>query len=386
VEEELSNETRYAGISEILSTWNWLSVDTLLLESCITKRNGIPANVLALNYMVSPLINASSINSTAIATQTEPTMKSITPISHDALNRFINTNWHIQYFFYSVMNRLQGRKETRMTEDGIWILDHTLISKLYSNKLQVLKWLKDVKGSGNWVKGYELLSLCYMDETKLYPVSFGINTPFTDKITMAIRHIKDMRALGLPIKTLVFDCWYFALDLIKALKPYKITWVTKSKSNRKFIIDGEELHANEIFGEAIAKLPGYGKVKVFKIHIDSEWVLLVTNDLKMDRETIISIYSKRMHVDNPFFRDMKSYLNLENFHTRKFTSFINHIAMRFLLYVLLVVTKIRKGIIHRSIEWVKNKLVRVVGKVRRRGNKLFVCVRKALSDTIPPPS
>lgn len=290
-------------------------------------------------------------------------------------------NWHIHHFLYSVLNRLQKHKETRITEDGLLILDHTLLSKLYSKKLQLLKWLKDTKGSENWIKGYELVSLCYMDKTKLYPLAFGINTPFTDKITMGTDHIIDI-IKRLSVSTLVFDCWYFALDLINALKPYGTIWVTKSKGNRVFIVDGNKMHANEIFGETIAELPGYEKVKVFKVQLDSKWVLLVTNDLSIDKETIISIYSKRMCVDNPFFRDMKSCLDLENFHTRKFVSFINHIALRFVLHILLTVTKIRKGWIQKTIEWIKKKVIAVVGTVKRKGKTLII---KLLRDSKPPP-
>lgn len=351
------------------------------------KRNGVPANLLAFAYTVSPLVGAKSITDLPRIASNDPFFQEIGLVcTHDAINRFINTNWHISHFHAEIISALQRRKATRLCEKGIYIIDHTVISKKYSNKTQMLRYVRsENSGEAVYVKGYELVSLLYSDESKQYPISFGLNTVFTDKITIAEKSINDAMGNGLPVDTLTFDTWFFSL-IYKVDR--RITCVTKAKKNKIFYVNGKKMHAEEIvreYEETVAELPKYGKVKVFRTQLDRKWVLLVSTDLNMSRERANEIYCRRMEIDNPFFRDMKNHLSLENFHTRGFVSIVNHTALRFLLHVLLMATSLRKNLINKTIEWIKNVIVSVAGTIKRRGDTLIVSAKSVITDTRPPP-
>lgn len=358
-------------------------MDSLILNANIYKRSGAPANLLLLNYTLSPLTEANSILQTALQSGQNILQHTV---SHDAINRFINTNWRIWSLNQNLLKRLQERNETRITKDWIWILDDTHIEKQYAKKMQMLKWYKDTTGEKDWIKGFNLSSLCCTNGEILYPTAFGFKTIFNTKIEAAIKHISDMLTLGLPVKTITFDSWYFTVKLLRFLVDSKTTFVSKPKMEHVFYVDGIKLNAKQIlemYEEVIAERKEVGKLKLLRVQGDKEWYLLVTNDLSMTRERAEEIYKHRMKIDNPFFRDMKSLLDLENFHTRKFCSLVNHVALRFLLHILLTATKIRKRILHRSMEWVKRLITGIVGEIRSVGDTLIV--RVSGFTGIPPP-
>jgi len=86
--------------------------------------------------------------------------------------------------------------------------------------------------------------------------------------------------------------------------------VTKSKKNRLFIVNGAEMHAEEIIQsgikETVAQLPGYGLVKVVVAEINEKRRLLVTCDLKMRGKKVIKVYRDRFKIDNPFLQGRKT--------------------------------------------------------------------------------
>ena len=94
------------------------------------------------------------------------------------------------------------------------------------------------------------------------------------------------------------------------------------------------MHAEEIIQsgikEAVAQLPDYGLVKVVVAEINEKRRLLVTSDLKMRGKRVVGVYRERFKIDNPFFRDSKQEMGLEDFHTRKFKAKIAHTVMCFL--------------------------------------------------------
>lgn len=282
--------------------------------------------------------------------------------------------------------RLQERKETEITEEWVYILDSTELEKQYAKVMQIIKYYKDTTGKKKWVKGYQMLSVCCTNGSTTYPAAFGFKTPFNNKIDAAIKHIDDLLKIKLPIGKAVFDEWFFAVRLLQHLTDNGIVWVSRPKPRKNFTVDGVTMKPAEImrkYSEVIAEITGYkGKVKIFRVHGKKKWYLLVTNDTEMTREEAIETYSKRMIIDKPFFSDMKSVLDIEGFHTRNFASIVNHVAMRLLLHILLTVTKIRKGWIQKSIEWVKKKIISAVGTVKRKGKVLII---KLLRDTRPPP-
>lgn len=185
------------------------------------------------------------------------------------------------------------------------------------------------------------------------------------------------------IGVLVFDAWYFALGLIKVLRNLKLFWVTKSKKNRLFIVNGVEVHAEEIIRsgirEAAAQLPDYGPVKVVVAEINEKKRLLVTSDLEMKRSRVITVYRGRFEIDNPFFRDGKQEMGLADFHTRKLKALVGHIAMGFLSHTLVSLIKLfDRKLLDKTVGWIKENLFKAVAGVKRVGGGIAVILGRGL--------
>ncbi len=185
------------------------------------------------------------------------------------------------------------------------------------------------------------------------------------------------------IGVLVFDAWYFALGLIKVLRNLKLFWVTKSKKNRLFIVNGVEVHAEEIIRsgirEAAAQLPDYGPVKVVVAEINEKKRLLVTSDLEMKMSRVITVYRGRFEIDNPFFRDGKQEMGLADFHTRKLKALVGHIAMGFLSHTLVSLIKLfDRKLLDKTVGWIKENLFKAVAGVKRVGGGIAVILGRGL--------
>jgi len=261
------------------------------------------------------------------------------------------------------------------------VLDDVVIRKS-GERMEEIAYVWDPV-AGKAVLGYDLVVLYYTDGEKSYPLNFAYKLKENDRISLAIQLAEGLGELGVDARHVVFDAWYFALDLIKVLRNLKLFWVTKSKKNRIFVLNGAEMHAEEIIRsgirEAVAQLPGYGPVKVAVAEINDKRRLLVTGDLDMGRRELMKIYRDRFQIDNPFFRDSKQEMGLADFHTRRFKALIAHTVMCFLSHTLVSLVKLfDRGLLDKTIGWLKENLFKAVAGVRRAGGGLAVILGRGL--------
>ena len=239
------SDTRYGGVVVLKRMWGYLNCDGLLSSAGIRKRSGIPTSSLAFNYVLKPLMDAVSIKRVNRRTRGDGLLKGLIP-DHDqcTLNRFINGdyNWDLLNEFRVL--ELQKRRRTRALEDGLIVLDDVAIRK-FGEKMENIAYIWDPIAKKT-VLGYNPVVLLYTDGQKSYPLNFAFKTKENDKITLATRLIERLKELKVQAKCVVFDTWYFALKLITALRDLSLFWVTKSKKNRLFIVNGAEMHAKEI--------------------------------------------------------------------------------------------------------------------------------------------
>jgi hypothetical protein len=381
-EPDRQNDTRYGGAVLVKNMWDYLDCDSLLQSAGIQKRSGVPASCLAFTYALKPMMDAGSINRANKRAMGDQLLQELIP-GHDqsTLNRFINANhdWHA--FNDLRVQALQSRSRTRALEDGLVVLDDVVIRK-HGEKMEEIAYVWDPV-EDKAVLGYNLVVLYYTDAEKEYPISFAYKTKENDKISLAIKLTEELVDMGVEAKLLAFDTWYFALELITHLRDLGLTWVTKSKKNRLFTVDGETLHAEEVIGsgvkETVAELPGYGRVKLVVAEIDDKRRLLVSSGLGMSREEVVKAYRDRFRIDNPFFRDSKQEMGLADFHTRKFRALVAHTVMCFLSHTLVSLVRLfDEGVVGRSVGWVKENLFRVVAGVRWVGRGLAVILGRGL--------
>jgi len=129
----------------------------------------------------------------------------------------------------------------------------------------------------------------------------------------------------------------------------------------------------------VAQLPGYGPVKVVVAEINDNKRLLVTGDLQMKRKEVIKVYRDRFQIDNPFFRDSKQEMGLADFHTRRFRALMAHTVICFLSHTLVSLVKLfDRGLLDKTIGWLKENLFKSVAGVKRVGGGLAVILGRGL--------
>jgi hypothetical protein len=376
------NDTRYGGVIILKRMWDYLDCDRLISSAGIRKRSGVPAGCLAFNYVLKPMMDAGSIKRANTRTRGDQLLQALIP-GHDqsTLNRFLNGPHDWEALNDLRIQELQKRGRTRALEDGLIVLDDVVIRKT-GERMEDVAYVWDPV-AGKAVLGYDLVVLYYTDGEKSYPLNFAYKLKENDRISLAIQLAKRISGLGVEARRVVFDAWYFALELVTALRNLGLSWVTRSKRNRLFIVDGATMRAEEIIRsgikEAVAQLPGYGPVKVVVTEINDKRRLLVTGDLDMVWREVVKIYRDRFQIDNPFFRDSKQEMGLAGFHTRRFRALVAHTVMCFLSHTLVSLVKLFDGkLLDKTVGWLKENLFRAVAGVRRVGGGLAVILGRGL--------
>ena len=376
------NDTRYGGAIILKRMWDYLDCDRLIHSAGIQKRSGVPASCLAFNYVLKPMMDAGSIKRVNTRTRGDQLLQALIP-GHDqsTLNRFLNGDHDWEALNDLRIQELQKRRRTRALEGGLIVLDDVVIRKS-GERMEEIAYVWDPV-DGKAVLGYDLVVLYYTDGEKSYPLNFAYKLKENDRISLAVQLAEGLGELGVDARHVVFDAWYFALDLVTALRDLGLTWVTRSKRNRLFIVDGATVHAEEIIRsgvrETVAQLPGYGPVKVVVAEINDNKRLLVTGDLRMKWKEVVKVYRDRFLIDNPFFRDSKQEMGLACFHTRRFRALIAHTVMCFLSHTLVSLVRLfDRGLLDKTVGWVKENLFRAVAGVRRAGGGLAVILGRGL--------
>ena len=376
------NDTRYGGAIILKRMWDYLNCDRLLHSAEIQKRSGVPAGCLAFNYVLKPMMDAGSIKRANTRTRGDQLLQALIP-AHDqsTLNRFLNGPHDWEALNDLRIQELQKRGRTRALEDGLIVLDDVVIRKT-GERMEDVAYVWDPV-AGKAVLGYDLVVLYYTDAEKSYPLNFAYKLKENHRISLAIQLAKRISGLGVEARRVVFDAWYFALELVTALRGLGLSWVTRSKRNRLFIVDGATMRAEEIIRsgikEAVVQLPGYGPVKVAVTEINDKRRLLVTGDLGMVWREVVKIYGDRFQIDNPFFRDSKQEMGLVGFHTRRFRALVAHTVMCFLSHTLVSLVKLFDGrLLDKTVGWLKENLFRAVAGVRRVGGGLAVILGRGL--------
>jgi hypothetical protein len=355
----------------------------MLFEAGITKRSGVPAQDIVFNCAIAPLVDACSIASVHRKVESDGFLNKITTSYHScaASRLFSNKSYDWKAFNNLRVEELQSHERTRAKKGGLIILDDVVLRKSGKHMEGIAYVFDPVEKKS--VLGYNLVVLYYSDEAKSYPLSFELK--LKDKKTrveIAIELVKEVAKM-LETRLITFDSWYFSNRLVSLLRALGFVWVTKAKKNRIFMLNGRKVAARKIISlgirEAVAELPGYGKVKIAVVNIGRERKLLVTNKLEMDAEEMKSIYSERFEIDNPFFRESKQELGLANFHTRSLSSINAHVAICFLSHTLLVVAKLlSRKLFGKSIGWLKERLIAIAAFVEKVWGRIVLAFKPKL--------
>ncbi len=218
-----------------------------------------------------------------------------------------------------------------MAKTGVLIIDDTPIEKFGLH----MENISSVRTPGGRIAmGYVAFLACVFLPEMTIPIACKSWVPacvpgYESKVSMAIATTKHFarqaRKANLSISgmVVVFDSWYFAMELCKTIDQNRMIWITQSKSNRNFFLADEKgnptikkkasdfmsfptgkmksLHRKRVkyHNVGCCYLPKYGWVYatvVYDPRRHPEVFLLVSNNLEANGPWMIETYYKRWKI------------------------------------------------------------------------------------------
>ncbi|RKZ50831.1 MAG: IS701 family transposase [Candidatus Parabeggiatoa sp. nov. 3] len=274
-------------------------------------------------------------------------------VSHDKVTRFLSTYNFSSSYLWSLVKRTV--REIEM-DDGVLIFDDTIEEKLYTDENEIVNWHFD-PSYGRTIKGINILNALYHVKDVSVPVAFEIiHKPIlycdikTRKIKREsnvtkndlLRHIlTTCQNNQLNYKYVLTDIGYASNENMQHIKlKIKKDFVMAMKSNRLVALTLEDKkQGNFVRIDSLSLEDGTTQLvylkgldftvqltkQVFKNKDDSEGILyLVSSDINLTSEQIITIYQKRWNVE-VFHKSIKSNTSLSKSPTRTLKTQSNHI-------------------------------------------------------------
>ena len=324
------------------------------------------------------------------------------------LNRFLtNPKWNVKglqekYEEYAILNVLKNSSKYVFL-----IFDDTVKPVSVKNKIEgVAKYFDHAEKHYVW--GHKFFTSAITNGNGLtVPFVIEIYRKRSDsrvhgikyrKITNIAKETVEKFALidtGLKEKVALFDTFYACKKILKTCIQSEVHFVTKVKSNKKFIVNNKILNVKELsrfmpfVGETIIKDSRYEYSKPISV----EWngvgtVFLVRSRLKGHKEVqyfitdiaflngteILELYSKRWEIES-MHRDLKQSIGFGDYMTRKIEAVKTHVFLSSIAYAIL--SKIRFVIIRSYLGKVGEEIYRKIKKYFTI-SKLCKLLRKGL--------
>jgi hypothetical protein len=358
-------EKTIAEQSSIKSVSNFFSefgLGPALKSAGAYKQSGV-AVAIVIKYLISLIYTGRSMYQD---------MRSTTPFAQgfckDTVYRLLNTasiNW--QAFLLSVAGRVVLRIRTLTSEERrcAFVIDDTMFAILHAKKTELVSKVFDhaEKGKNRYKTGFRMLALGWTDGASYIPLTFrhlasadeklqlcGMK-PGLDKRSRAYRirkeavtkasevmlmHLKAAIKAGIAANYVLFDSWFAYPATIIKVRDLGLHAVSRVKDTTKikYLVNGERKTAKEIFrgnkkrrGKSryllsvpITLYAMDGKTEVTNparlVYVRNrnkrnDWIALITTDMELSEEDVISTYGKRWDIE-VFFKICKSYLKLTN--------------------------------------------------------------------------
>jgi len=205
------------------------------------------------------------------------------------------------------------------------------------------------------------------------PAFAKLHQQFRTKIDLGIALLEAAIHPQVPCRTLLFDSWYLAEELVAMARYRHKDWISLLKKNRNleahsFILKDATGRAIPLEGPPIAvealvpliprtayravtvgdttywtftlavRLPGLGKVRLVvsfrSAELTGTYVVLVSNRVDWNAQRIIALYLQRGPIET-FYQDSKGHLGLDAYRMRSAEAIGKHCCLGFVAYALL---------------------------------------------------
>ena len=299
-------------------------------------------------------------------------------VSHDQVSRMLASPRMTSKDWW-----LKVKPEVRKIEqaDGLMIVDDSIEEKPYTDENEIICWHWD-HAKNRSVKGINFITTLYYAQGITLPVAFEIvskTEKYIDKETGKekrrskitknehARHMLQMvHKNKIPFKYLLTDIWFASAENMCFVNlDLKHDFIMALKSNRKVALSEEnkaqgkyqqidQLEVPEgitrtIYLEGVP-FPLHLVRQVFKNEDGSTGVrYLVTSDLTLDADQIITIYQKRWKVEE-YHRSLKQNASLVKSPTRTETTQTNHFVAALWSFVKIELLKVQTNKNHYQLK------------------------------------
>jgi hypothetical protein len=299
-------------------------------------------------------------------------------VSHDQVSRMLASPRMTSKDWW-----LKVKPEVRKIEqaDGLMIVDDSIEEKPYTDENEIICWHWD-HAKNRSVKGINFITTLYYAQDITLPVAFEIvskTEKYIDKKTGKEKrrskitkneHARQMLLAvhknRIPFKYVLTDIWFASADNMCFVKlDLKKDFIMALKGNRKVALSEEDkaqgkyqqtdqLEVPEgitrtIYLEGVPFLLHLVR-QVFKNEDGSTGVrYLVTSDLTLDADQIITIYQKRWKVEE-YHRSLKQNASLAKSPTRTETTQTNHFVAALWSFVKIELLKVQTNKNHYQLK------------------------------------
>lgn len=299
-------------------------------------------------------------------------------VSHDQVTRFLSNG---EYGSKELWREVKPFVRKAETEDGVLILDDTIVEKPYTDENEIVCWHFD-HTKGISVKGINLLSAIIRYGKAALPVAFEVvrkEVEFFDSKTGKKKRrsnrtknemLRDMiRASArnrLKYQYVLADSWYASQENMECVRKYKKHFIFAVKDNRTVALSRKEKLEGKFQPISSLKLetgsvtPVYIKgldfpvllvKQVFKNKDESTGVqFLACSDLSLDYERIVDIYKKRWRIEE-YHKSIKSNLGVEKSPTRTARTQSNHIFSALYAFAKLESLSLQRCLNHFALKY-----------------------------------
>lgn len=266
-------------------------------------------------------------------------------VSHDRLQRVLSGEVEISSMLRGLVNKLKLR-------GGHLILDDTILEK-HTQGLEGIRKLLDTK-TGGFIWGLSVVLLCWSDGKQTLPIAFfTYGKSGISKLDLAIKLLKYAKHLGLCPKYVLFDAWYAAQKLLKAVNVLGWPFVTRLRGNRH--LDGRKLRKQRGYPnwDTQGTLKGGITLKVFR----RGRKFYATSKLNLDWKATKKLYRIRSTIEETF-RLLKQHCGWQGVQQRSACNYHRHLTLGILALWYLHQLKLTH---HTGIEILRRRLI--VGKL-----------------------
>jgi len=299
-------------------------------------------------------------------------------ISHDQVTRMLSSPRMSSKEWWRLV-KPQVRKIEQ--EDGVLIVDDSIAEKPYTDENEIICWHFD-HSKGRTVKGINFVTTLYYAQDSALPVAFEIvskTETYIDKKTgqekRKSKHTKNERYRRMieatcknkiPFEYVLNDLWFASAENMRFVKlDLKKEFIMALKSNRKVALSEDDKSNGKYQRIDQLELPEstiqtiYLEGVPFPLHLVRQVFTnddgstgvryLVTSDLTLDADRIITIYQKRWKVEE-YHRSLKQNASLAKSPTRTETTQTNHFVAALWSFVKIELLKVQTNKNHYQLK------------------------------------